>query len=111
MGNDFPDDDDGNVLRNLVAGGSDLSREMKIDFMINVSDETIGIIIAQKMELKGFQVSVEKDETSQRWTCYCTRTMVPSYERLIGIQKMMNEIAKPYGGCSDGWGSFGNSDI
>jgi hypothetical protein len=36
--------------------------------------------------------------------------MVPDYGEIIRIQEELNAAAKPFGGHSDGWGSFGNVD-
>jgi hypothetical protein len=34
--------------------------------------------------------------------------MMPIYEDLVRIQHELTEAAQPFGGYSDGWGTFGN---
>ncbi len=48
------------------------------------------------------------DETDQRWTCYCAKRMIPTYEAIIAAQKELDELSAPFGGSSDGWGTPGN---
>jgi hypothetical protein len=106
---EFPDDADGNALRELVLAGSDLSRPLTIDFTIAIPTPEAGQAIAEAAEAVGYQVAVEQDAESTSWTCYCTRDMIASYEALIAMQEELNRLSEPHGGYCDGWGSFGNA--
>lgn len=46
---------------------------------------------------------------TKRWTCYCTCTMIPTYESMISTQKTLEDLGRPFGAKPDGWGSFGNA--
>jgi hypothetical protein len=35
--------------------------------------------------------------------------MVPEYNALLTVQRELDDIAQPFGGWSDGWGTFGNA--
>jgi hypothetical protein len=39
--------------------------------------------------------------------CYCSKNIMLDYNEIISIQEQLNEISRPFGGYSDGWGTFG----
>jgi hypothetical protein len=104
---DFPNDADGNTLRK-VAEHSDMSKPMQIDFVVDVPSEADGEEVAKLVAHRGYTPVVEFDEDSQRWTCYCTKHMVPTYEGVLAAQKELDELSAAFGGRSDGWGTSGN---
>lgn len=109
MFDDLPCDSDGDALRRLIVTGSDLSKEMEIDFAVDVPGRAIGLEFAEVVEPMGFQTRVSHDSETDSWTCYCSRTMVPSYEAIIENQKILERAGQPYNAKPDGWGSFGNA--
>jgi hypothetical protein len=104
---EFPNDADGDALRK-VAERSDMSKPMAIDFAVDVPNEACGEEVAKLAAPRGYTAAVELDEGSQRWTCYCTKHMVPTYEGVLAAQKELDELSAPFGGRSDGWGTLGN---
>lgn len=104
---DFPNDADGDALRR-VAERSDMSKLMDIDFAVDVPSEAAGKDVARLAAQRGYTPAVEFDEGSQRWTCYCTRQMVPTYDGVVATQKELDELSAAFGGRSDGWGTLGN---
>ena len=51
----------------------------------------------------------EDEEITEPWTCTCRREMLLQYDAVIAAQKQLDDIARPLGGYSDGWGTFGNA--
>jgi hypothetical protein len=111
MIDDLPHDSDGDALRRLVASGSDLSRELEIDFAMDVPDQDMGLAFATAASALGFRTSVEKNNGTNRWTCYCSRVMVPSYGAVVATQRDLGDVGTPYKARPDGWGSFGNAKL
>jgi hypothetical protein len=109
MVDQLPSDADGDALRRLISDGSDLSKPMAIDFAVLVPNREVGLAYAIVVEPLGFRVDVKRGGATGRWTCYCSRTMVPSYEAMISTQELLEELGRPYGAKPDGWGSFGNA--
>ena len=107
--NQFPDDETGDALNQFQQNGFDMSKPMEIDFFVAVSSEKTGNQVATEAKKLGFNVSVEKDDESGDWTCYCAKTLVPEYSEVVRIEKELDSLAKPYGGYADGFGSYGNS--
>lgn len=104
---DYPDDADGDALRR-VATHSDMSMPMSIDFAVDVPSEAAGHAVARAATERNYSASVECDDATARWTCYCVKSMVPTYEAVIAAQAELDELSAPVGGRSDGWGTSGN---
>ncbi len=111
---DYPKDADGDALRRVIALGADMSKPMDIDFAVAVPTREAGEHVAEEAERRGFRVNLvadadEEEPEATSWSCYCTKSMVPDYDALLAVQHELDEIAKPCGGWSDGWGTFGNA--
>jgi hypothetical protein len=104
---EYPDDADGHALRR-VATHSDMSLPMSIDFMVDVPNEAAGNVVARAATARGYSASVECDDASERWTCYCVKRMLAAYDGVIAVQAELDELSAPVGGRSDGWGTSGN---
>lgn len=116
---EFPNDEDGNALRSLKEEGLDLSKEVEIEFAVDSPDEASSKEIAAAMTFKGFptkivydegeleegeEITPESEEFAPSWTVYSNIRMVPEHGEIIRIQEELDEISKPFGGKSDGWG-------
>jgi len=105
---EIPNDATGDALRRLRDCGSNLSKPMEIDFFVAAPSRESGERISAEVTALGFQVSLEQDEESDAWTCYCSKTLVPEHALVSKIEAELGEIARPYGGFVDGFGSYGN---
>lgn len=105
---DYPDDADGDALRRIQEGGSDMAKPMVIDFAVLLPDELHARQFAAVAKQRDFEVLVSFDDDGACWTCYCTRTMRATYGEVRAVQEELDEISRPFGGHSDGWGTFGN---
>lgn len=106
--NVFPDDETGNVLRDFQKNGFDLSKPMDIDFFVAVPSRPSGEKVALQARALGYVVSVEQDDDTKEWTCYCTKRMVPDYHKIVSIEDELMAISKPFDGFADGFGTYGN---
>jgi hypothetical protein len=102
----FPNDADGDALQRL-AEHADMSKPMQIDYAVDVPSEAAAREVARRAARAGFECSPEFDETDQKWTCYCAKIMVPTYEGVVGAQVELNGLSAELGGSCDSWGSFG----
>ena len=102
----YPSDADGDALRRVAHDGSDMCKPMTIDFQIaSPSEETARQIAAAAAHL-GYQLRVYGEEDD--WTCECSTRMLATYDGIIAVQKELGDLSRPFGGCIDGWGTFGN---
>jgi hypothetical protein len=106
MDYELPNDSDGDALRRLIATGSDLSKEMEVDFAMDVPDRETGLAFAAVAAPLGFRTDVDRDDPTGRWTCYCSRKMVASYDAIVSIQQTLEQMGRPYDAKPDGWGSI-----
>lgn len=106
----IPDDDTGLAIKQWAAEGSDLTKPLAIDFFVAVPSQQIGNDFAKSPDLGDFTVSLEKDEETGKWTCYCTKRMIPDYLAIIDIERRLDAVASRFGAVFDGFGSFGNVD-
>jgi Regulator of ribonuclease activity B len=106
---DYPNDADGDSLRRVRDGGSDMSLPMTIDFSIDVPNESAARAVAALVSTHGFDPSISDNEGRGWWSVYCSKTMLATYDSVVSVQGQLNELAKPQGGICDGWETFGNS--
>lgn len=105
----FPADDTGDALRRIAKNGFDLTRLLKMEFFVAVPDEDEGQKLAGLACAEGLETSVEQSDESQRWTCYCTKVLVADYNAVLAFEEQLDNLARPLGGHSDGFGTFGNA--
>jgi hypothetical protein len=107
-----PDDDEATraALRRYEEAGSDRSRPMSIDFFVAVPNEAVGHVVEVRTAPMGFTSTVEQDDETGEWTCYCSITIVPTFERVVALERLLDRLARELGGHGDGFGSFGNAD-
>lgn len=105
---EFPDDDNGDVLRRMQAGGDDLSCPRNIDFTVVFATETTARQFAKHFHEQGYQASVELTHTAESfpWDVVVVKTMIPTHTDIGGFENELQTVAKSLGGHNDGWGCF-----
>jgi hypothetical protein len=104
----FPNDADGDAPRRVANSGSDMSKPMRIDFLVSAPDAKSADAIADLARTRDDSVSVEKDEESDRWSCSCTKEMFATYDSVVAAQRELDAMSRPFDGYSDGCGTLGN---
>jgi Regulator of ribonuclease activity B len=119
MGNEPKHDDDRNALSQLAERGLDMTRAVKFEFSIHVEDKekaerVLSALKAAKLgssveavfdegELEdGEELNRANEEFWPSWTVYISRTMIPSYEAVVGFQKTLADVCQGVG-IPDGW--------
>lgn len=112
-------DGDRNALSQLAERGLDMTRPVKFEFSIHVEDKekaerVLSALKAAKLgssveavfdegELEdGEALSSENEQFWPSWTVYVSRTMIPSYEAVVGFQKALADVCEG-AGMPDGW--------
>lgn len=104
----FPSDVDGDALRAAVDAGADITRPMIIDFTVAAPDEQTARGIAQLVEAHGFDPSISDDGRGGKWSVYCSKSILASYEAVVEARAQLNKLVEASGGHCDGWTTFGN---
>ena len=96
-----------------------MTRAVEFEFSIHVEDKemaerVLNLLKASKLgssvevffdegELEdGEGLSRENEEFWPSWTVYISRTMIPSYEAVVGFQKVLADVCQG-AGIPDGW--------
>lgn len=120
----YPDDADGAVLADLAAQGVDMTQRLTIEFPVAVPNEASANSTANAMTKAGYESQIEYDEGEPdfdpetddaeefgpSWTVYANVQMIPEYNEIMRIQADLDQIARPLGGKSDGWGVMLDGD-
>jgi Regulator of ribonuclease activity B len=102
----FPNDADGDALRSLYKEGVNFKKPQSVEFFVAVPNKATGEKLSQKLKEEGFNTFIEQDDETDEWACCCSKKMLLNYNELINIQNKLDNISKPLGGHSDGWGVF-----
>lgn len=119
----YPDDPDGAVLAQLAANGVDMTQPLSIDFPVVAMDEESAEAIAGALTEAGYDTEIvydsgepdgdedfDEEDCAPAWDVYVRTRMVPDYDAIVGLQKQIDEIVRPLGGESDGWGVMLDGD-
>lgn len=99
------EDPDLQVLRQLEAAGSDLSKEHLIEFFLYFPTEAEARAAAGEIAADDFDAVVEPAASDGLWLCFARKSMVPDHQLLVDIGATFESIADRYGGEYDGWGT------
>ena len=107
---DFPDDENGAVLRAMAEAGVDLTVEREVEFLHLAPDESAAEALSTKARALGYEVealppdeeSLEEGDTD--WDVICTRRMVPTHADLTRCELELKAAANALGCREDGWG-------
>jgi len=105
---DFPDDENGDVLRRLQRDGDDLTQARSIDFTVVFQNEEAAERFAEHFRRLGCEVSCEETHSVPElpWDVVIARELVPSYAGITAFENELQEVASTFGGRNDGWGCF-----
>jgi len=105
---DFPDGDNGDVLRRLQKNGDNLTKPRDVDFTVVFATEESAQEFAEHLVGYGYKVSVSNSNCvpDLPWDAVVTKHMVPSHGGITQFEEELQEIAEGLGGRNDGWGCF-----
>ncbi|MFB3430248.1 MAG: ribonuclease E inhibitor RraB [Phycisphaerales bacterium] len=112
---DYPNDADGDALRRIAGGGSDMSKPMRVDFQMLVPTPDHAERLVVRLRKLGYSAHVYEWQLAE-WepgrdlTCEAFVRTLATYDVVIAIQNELELVCEPFGGVIDGWGSFGNID-
>lgn len=106
MNMQFPDDDNGQMLKAMADAGIDLSKALEVDFFLVFQDKRDAESALEELVSKDADGEVELnfDEEANQWEVIVCITMVPEYDALVAKEVELNDFAQEFDGISDGWG-------
>lgn len=106
---DFPNDENGDVLRDMQAEGDDLSLPRDIDFAVVFDQEKDAAAFHKALSTSECHLEMgpyTDDDGRMKWDVTVTYFMLPDHAEITGIEATLAALAAPLGGRNDGWGCF-----
>ncbi len=102
---DYPDDRNGDQLRDMEAAGIDLDRHRMVAFAHVISDPGAATQMAREAAALGYEVEVHgPDDGEGQWEVVCRREVLPTHGAIGECEAELARIAETVGGSSAGWG-------
>lgn len=108
----FPDDENGDVLRRMAADGIDLNSPRIMDFEHCFPDEEAATEFVAAVEGTVLEATILGPDSGDvaEWQVRCRQRMVPTHSAITETEQRLAGIAERFGGYADGWGSMSNPD-
>ncbi len=105
---DFPDDENGNVLRQMQKNGDDLTKSRNVDFTVVLPNQQAAEKLADHFKKLNYKVEIENSGTVSDlpWDVRVVKNMIPTHTDITNFEQELANFAAPLGGRNDGWGSF-----
>ena len=100
----FPDDDNGNVLWQMHNDGDDLTAAHEIEYSIASQQEEQADQCAVYLLKEEQKISLFEDEETGEWIITIYVYMEPEYADIVDLEEWFSKIAGHFGGEYDGWG-------
>lgn len=102
----YPDDENGNALWQMVEQGDPLTVEREVEFSVNFATEEEAMKFGEFLLLNRQKVLLcdgERDGQPE-YSIMVSVSIVPSYEAITDYQQLLDEHAKELNGLNGGWG-------
>ncbi len=108
MSDEFPEDENGKVLRRLRLGGDNLEVARDVNFSVIFPNKISAERFARLLEELGYPAGVEHVEYGSEyvWDVTIRNNMVPTHSDISNFEAKLEALAEPLGGENDGWGCF-----
>jgi len=101
---DFPDDENGDVLRRMQHGGDDLTQPRIIDFCFAFAERRQALAFAEVVDDRDLEVCISYYEERDMWQAIVKRYMIPTHRDITALESSLTAHAESVGGDADGWG-------
>jgi hypothetical protein len=103
----FPNDENGNILRKMSQRGDDLSKSREINFCFAFPDQLHAKNFAKQVSgTMNLESEVARYEERDMWEATVSKKMVPTHQEITKLEGALNRIAQLHNGEADGWGCF-----
>ena len=104
----FPDDENGNLLWQMVEDGGDLTEPYEVEFSMAVehkeqAEKCAVNLLHQEQKISLYQEDQHTDQENL-WILNVHINMILEYQDVVDLEEWFTKIAKEFGGQYDGWG-------
>lgn len=100
----FPNDENGGVLRRMFDSGDDLSQPRFIDFCFLFPQRRQVLTFVERVDEWDLELCISYDDDRKMWEVIVKRYMVPTHEHITALELSLTHRAECAGGEADGWG-------
>ena len=100
----FPDDDNGAVLRRMHDGGDALTKPRIIDYCFAFPARSQAIEFAALVPEPEYEACISFYQERDMWQVIIKKHMIPSHGAISAIETDLAARAQSVGGEPDGWG-------
>ena len=104
----FPDDENGDVLRRMAEQGIDLTSPRLIEFEHCFPSEEAARGFFAAIEKTVFEAKIFGPDSGDatEWEVQCRERMIPSHSAITETERRLADVAARFDGYADGWGSM-----
>ncbi len=100
----FPNDENGSILRRMYDKGDDLTQPRTIDFSFAFSERRQALTFAEMVDDRNLEVCISYYEEQEMWQAIVKRHMIPIHSEISALESTLTSHAEHVGGEGDGWG-------
>ena len=100
----FPDDDNGNVLWQMSEDGDDLTEAHEIEYSLAFQTQEYAETCALFLLREEQKITLFHDEDTNEWFITIYVYMEPEYADIVDLEDWFTKIATQFQGEYDGWG-------
>jgi Regulator of ribonuclease activity B len=88
MADDFPKDENGQVLKRMLEHGDDLSKQRYVDFIVVFPDKMRAEQFAEQFRNLGFEILIQNSVTVPElpWDVTASKFMYPTTNQLLTLK-------------------------
>ena len=101
---EIPNDENGDVLRQMLRDGDDLSQPRMMDFCYIFPERRQALAFAEIVDDREFEVCISYNEERDMWDAIVKRYMIPTHQDITAFELSLAAQAESVGGEADGWG-------
>jgi len=106
--NEIPDDENGCVLKRMIASGDDITIPRRVNFSVVFPDEASARVFRELVLVMWSDVDICFSGVVGElpWDVTVSVFMEPSHRGITDVESCLGEQAAKLGGRNDGWGCF-----
>jgi hypothetical protein len=101
---DFPNDENGRVLRRMYDGGDDLTQSRMVEFCFVFPDRELALAFVRDISDQTVQSCLSWYQAKLMWQVIVKRDMIPDHGAITEMEATLALKAEGVGGKADGWG-------
>ncbi len=100
----FPNDENGQVLRQMYDGGDDITRSRIVDFCFIFTDRERALAFVRDVDDQNVETCLSWYRGKAMWQVVVKHDMIPEHAKITAMELALISKADKVGGKADGWG-------